>query len=124
MILITGGSWQGKKKFAFTLAEENRKAVRWEDGPDEAFSAHIVCGVHFYISQLLREGKDPLVFARELIQKNPNVIITTDEVGCGVVPTGTEERVWRETVGRISCFMAERANEVYRVVCGIPVKLK
>ena len=51
------------------------------------------------------------------------VVIAT-EVGGGVVPVDPEERAAREAAGRLACLLAQRADAVVRVFCGIPVVLK
>ncbi|MBO7682078.1 MAG: bifunctional adenosylcobinamide kinase/adenosylcobinamide-phosphate guanylyltransferase [Clostridia bacterium] len=51
-------------------------------------------------------------------------IILCTEVGSGLVPVDGEERKAREAAGRLSIRLAEQADEVYRVVCGIAKKLK
>ena len=55
---------------------------------------------------------------------HPDGIVICDEVGCGVVPMDREDRSWRERVGRTCCRLAERASAVYRVTCGLGVRLK
>lgn len=52
------------------------------------------------------------------------LVIIADELGCGIVPMDAADRQWRETTGRLLCFVAEQADEVYRLVCGIPQRLK
>ena len=51
------------------------------------------------------------------------VVIAT-EIGSGVVPIEEKERVRRELAGRLCCLLAERAETVVRVFCGIPLVLK
>ena len=51
------------------------------------------------------------------------VVIAT-EVGGGVVPADPEERAAREAAGRLACLLADRADRVIRVFCGIPTVLK
>ena len=51
-------------------------------------------------------------------------VVTITEIGSGMVPVDAEERAFRENAGRFSVLLAERADEVYRVVCGIPTRLK
>lgn len=51
------------------------------------------------------------------------VVIAT-EIGCGVVPIEKKERVRRELAGRLNCLLAERAEMVIRVFCGLPQVLK
>ena len=48
----------------------------------------------------------------------------TNELGYGIVPIDPFDRSWRELTGRICTELAEHADEVTRVVCGIPVVLK
>ena len=59
--------------------------------------------------------------ADRLSQKE--VVIAT-ETGCGVSPLDPRERRNREAAGRLSCLLAERAETVVRVCCGIPQVLK
>ena len=51
------------------------------------------------------------------------VVIAT-EIGGGVVPTDSAARERREAAGRLSCLLAERAETVVRVCCGLPQLLK
>ena len=55
---------------------------------------------------------------------HPGGVLICDEVGCGVTPLDRNDRVWREAVGRLCCELAARAEAVYRVHCGVGVRLK
>lgn len=59
-----------------------------------------------------------------ILQKNPNAVITCDEIGCGIVPIDKTDRFWREMTGDACQYLAARAAKVCRVVCGIPMVLK
>ena len=50
--------------------------------------------------------------------------IVCDEVGSGVVPMEKTDRLWRERVGRTCCDLAEKADTVVRVFCGIGQVIK
>lgn len=63
-------------------------------------------------------------FIRELYEKNPSVVIISNELGCGVVPVERFDRMWREMVGRMCVCAAGYSDEVVRVVCGLGMKLK
>ena len=52
------------------------------------------------------------------------MILICDEVGCGVVPVEPAQRARREAVGRLCCRLAERAERVERIFCGLPMVLK
>ena len=60
----------------------------------------------------------------ELLQKNPEICIVTNELGYGVVPIEPFDRKWREKTGRICTELAAKADSVTRVVCGIGILLK
>lgn len=52
------------------------------------------------------------------------VIIVTNELGSGIVPENPLARAFRDIAGRMNQYIAERCDEVYITVCGIPLKLK
>jgi len=51
-------------------------------------------------------------------------LVTLDEVGCGIVPMEKREREYREAVGAAGQLLASVADQVYRVLAGIPVRIK
>ena len=63
-------------------------------------------------------------FVQMLKEKNPKLIVVSNELGYGVVPMEKKDRMWRETVGRICTGLAKESEEVIRVVCGLGMKLK
>ncbi len=113
MILIVGGAYQGKGDLALKLAKGDK--------------SRILFNIHERIGAGLRAGKTREELEEELLgaASGPEErILTVDEVGCGVVPVDTDLREYREVTGRILCALAKEAREVYRVVAGIPVKMK
>ena len=53
-----------------------------------------------------------------------NVIIVSNELGMGLVPSYPLGRYFREIAGKMNQIVAEKADEVYFVVSGIPMKIK
>ena len=106
MIFITGPLYAGKEQYI-------RQALHWED---KDFAGAAVRDV-----QKLVPCDDLERLADELARRE--VVIAT-EVGCGVVPIDPAERRKREDAGRLSCLLADRAETVIRVCCGIPQLLK
>lgn len=53
-----------------------------------------------------------------------DLTLVTNEVGLSIVPEHHISRVFRDIQGRVNQRAAERADEVYLVCAGIPVKIK
>ena len=114
MILITGGNGQGKHAFAKTLVSEKSES-------------RIVSQYHLFLRMRMQEGASEEALLQEteaFCKEHPDAIVVTEEVGCGVVPMDGFERKWREVCGRASVILADRSEQVYRVICGIPQRLK
>ena len=52
------------------------------------------------------------------------VIIVSNEVGMGLIPDNTLVRVYRDILGRANSIIADKADEVFLMVSGIPLKIK
>jgi len=52
------------------------------------------------------------------------IIIVSNEVGMGLVPNNTLGRVYRDILGRANSIIADKADEVFMMVSGIPLKIK
>lgn len=97
MILIVGGRGAGKREFAKTLGCDPKKTLP---------ALHAL---------------DPLPPLEELLGYEA---VLCDEVGCGVVPLERQDREHREAIGRLCCQLAQEAQSVYRLQCGLPMRLK
>ena len=53
-----------------------------------------------------------------------NIVIVSNELGMGLVPNYPLGRYFREIAGKMNQVVADRADEVYFVVSGIPMKIK
>ena len=51
-------------------------------------------------------------------------LVLATEVGGGVVPVEAAQRAARENAGRLACLLAERADCVVQMFCGLPTVLK
>lgn len=52
------------------------------------------------------------------------VIVVTNELGMGIVPSNRLSRLYRDLVGKANQQVASEADEVYFLVSGMPMKLK
>ena len=108
MIFVTGPLFAGKKEYVC-------QALGWSR---EDLAAHAVWEVQDPAAQ----APDLAALADTLCANYPVVIAT--EVGGGVVPMDPAQRAAREAAGRLSCLLAQRAETVIRVCCGLPQALK
>ena len=106
MIFVTGPLFSGKQMYI-------QKALGLSDREFRACSVRDV--------QDMASGADPEILADQLAE---NRIVIATEIGGGVVPADPAEREKREAAGRLACLLAERADTVIRVCCGLPQVLK
>ncbi len=110
MILIIGGMGQGKLSYVLS-----RTGLGMESVSDSIpTNKPILYGLQRLT--LL----DPDLHPEDI----PDCIVICDEIGCGVVPISREERDWRERTGRLCCLLAQKAERVERIFCGLPMVLK
>ena len=76
------------------------------------------------IRRELEKERDVSELAEQIILKNPDVILVSQEVGYGVVPVDAFDRKYREAVGRVCTKLAAYSHKVTRVVCGIGTVIK
>lgn len=125
MILITGGFSQGKRTFAEEkLGVSGLVADGASAGAEEIRRADLLIHYHLLVKRQLERGLDPQAEAEKLAAENPDLVITVTELGCGIVPADAFDRRWRECTGRCSCLLAEKADAVYRVLCGIGTRIR
>lgn len=124
MRIITGGAFQGKRAFA----EKLYPGVEWTDGGrcalDEIRTCRAVYGFHEFVKRWLKQGKSWEELASLMLEENRDLILICDEIGCGLVPMDAFEREYRESTGRVMNALAEQAERVDRVVCGIGRRIK
>lgn len=122
MVLIVGGKAQGKLDYVKRVLDVSDEAVARD--ADGARTARVFDGCSRWVRMCLQAGEDADAQMDALLEVNPGLVLIFDEVGCGVVPVDREERLWREKVGRMTCRLAQRAERVERVLCGLPMTLK
>ena len=109
MILIVGGANQGKKAYVKKNFGEDYKII--ED-------------YHKQVERQWNNGKNPIEEAEKLLQSTEKLVIISNELGYGLVPIDKFEREYREINGRVNCYLAEQAEKVIRVICGIGTQIK
>jgi adenosylcobinamide kinase / adenosylcobinamide-phosphate guanylyltransferase len=73
------------------------------------------------LSLIKKEFSDIILAARA---NNKNLILVTNEVGCGLIPEYKLSRIFRDIAGSVNQLLASLSDEVYLITCGLPSKLK
>ncbi len=118
MKLIIGGKAQGKLEYAKKAYSVSHIADGSKCTAADMAGSECIYNLQEYIRNNCEGAECELPELRE------DAVIICDEVGCGIVPMSREERNFREAVGRACIELAERAESVERVFCGIPVRIK
>ncbi len=105
MILIIGGKYQGKHDFA---------AEHFPDKSVTEFNNVLKAdgGIQSYIE---KSRDDETLLA---------AVVIADENSSGIVPDELSQIHYREEYNRSLTLLAEKADEIYRVFCGIGMKIK
>lgn len=127
MKLVIGGYAQGKLNYV--LGKYDEKVSKIFDGeiPEniEAQGGTVIINhLHNWIKQRIAYDGCPEKEIFYFVEKYPDCVIISDEVGNGIVPIEAFEREYRERTGRILVELAKKAERVERVICGIGQKIK
>lgn len=127
MKLVIGGYAQGKLNYV--LGKYDVEASKIFDGEipeniEEEKGIVVINHFHNWVRMNIAYDDCPEKEIFEFVEKYPDCVIISDEVGNGIVPVEAFEREYRERTGRILVELAKKAEEVERVVCGIGQKIK
>jgi adenosyl cobinamide kinase/adenosyl cobinamide phosphate guanylyltransferase len=126
MILIIGGSYQGKLDFARNRYGLTDDEIQFCDETTDAldFSRHCIAYIDRFALNRIRAESEPA----EALGADPglykNAIFIANDISGGIVPMDPVLRAWREACGRMNLKLAREANEVWRLFCGIPQRVK
>ncbi len=95
------------------------------------FNIIIIDCLTLLIANLLEKGFKSIAIEnriakilRVLKQSKSTSIIVSNEVGLGIVPRNPLGRTFRDLAGRVNQKVAEKANDVFFMVSGLPLKIK
>lgn len=98
---------------------------------DKTFDTIIIDCLTLYVSNLLMQEEtfecienNAQNFLSALKKASFKTIIVSNEVGLGIVPESSLGRKFRDIAGKVNQITAEKADNVYFVISGIPTKIK
>ena len=132
MRLIFGGAYQGKLDYAREIyslkdedvffcsaGEEDLSSVPFID-----FSGKAAYGLEEFVLGCVRCGAEARDYLEAHRSEWKDMIFICTDISSGVVPFERELRAWREMVGRTLMYLGKEAEEVTRIFCGLPQKIK
>lgn len=120
MILIIGGAYQGKLDFAKSAFALNDDDVFTCTDARIDFSRRCI----YKIEEFSCNHPDPIGYFRSHREQWQDSILILQDIFCGVVPTGAENRLWRQETGRLAQYLSREAEQVSRIFCGLEQRLK
>ena len=127
MKFVLGGYAQGKLNYAMSKYQLQDPVVFdgvLPDGVPLQGRQVVINHFHQWVKNRIVEGGCPEEELLPWLDAYGDCIVICDEVGNGIVPASPAEREYRERVGRILITLAQKAEEVERVICGIGQKIK
>jgi adenosyl cobinamide kinase/adenosyl cobinamide phosphate guanylyltransferase len=125
MILIFGGAYQGKLAYALERFKANESDVyKCGDDVNIPKDKKIIYEIDKWILALVKNDIDIEKSIRQFIDGNRNAIVICNDISGGVVPIDPELRKWREAVGNSLAMLSRISDEVIRLFCAIPTRIK
>ena len=122
--IIMGGAFQGKTQYATKIYPGLELTDGFNCPLDEIESCMAINEFHSFTRRWLLEGRTKEALLT-MLENNRNLqLLISDEIGYGLVPIDDFEREYREFHGRVMTELAEKADCVERVVCGIPQRIR
>ena len=127
-----------QERIATHRAERDPDIVTWEEpihvverirNEDGKYDAIVVDCLTLWLSNCILAGHANLKAAcHELVKVSAaataQIILVTNEVGCGIVPEYELGRRFRDEAGRLNQLAAEYATEVHWMIFGIGLRVK
>ena len=138
--IATAEAWDDemRERIARHKAERSGDITTWEEpfsvaeritGEAGRYDAILVdCLTLWLTNVMLAEWPDVDAECQKLVDAagaaQTQVILVTNEVGCGIVPENALARRFRDAAGRLNQMAAERATEVHWMMFGIGMRIK
>ena len=120
MILIIGGAYQGKLDFAMATFGITDSDAHICDAGEIDFSKRCI----YKIEEFTAHNEDPIGYFEAHRENWQDSILILQDIFCGVVPMGAENRAWRQRTGRLAQYLSKEATQVSRIFCGLEQRLK
>jgi len=95
------------------------------------FDSVLIDCLSLWVSNLLLEGKSAAAIKKEMRRVLKTLraasyrsLLVSNEVGLGIVPDNALGRQFRDIAGAVNQLAAQKADEVFFMISGVPLKIK
>ena len=124
MIFIIGGAYQGKLDYARTAYNLKENDIFQCSDAQIDFSKKCINSIEEFTYACVQKGIEPLDYFLEHESEWHDSILICQDIFCGVVPLGADQREWRQATGRLCKYLSQQAQSVSRIFCGLEQRLK
>jgi adenosylcobinamide kinase / adenosylcobinamide-phosphate guanylyltransferase len=120
---------QSERGPEFTTFEEPRNPARSIEEAGDRFGAIVIDCLTLWLSNLLLADipdipRETVRLLHVAVESPANVLLVTNEVGCGIVPDNALARRFRDLAGAMNQQAAAAAREAYWMIFGVPMRIK
>ena len=120
MILLIGGAYQGKLDYARETFGISDADVFVCGAGEIDFSQRCI----YKIEEFTYAHPDPISYFKTHREQWQDSVLILQDIFCGVVPMGADNRAWRQKTGRLVQYLSREAEQVSRIFCGLEQRLK
>ena len=126
LILVFGGAYQGMLEYVLERFGRANSEIYYCNDETEVIpdGEKIVFEFDKWILALVKSDIDAENAVKRFIAGNKGAVVICNDISCGVVPADPVMRKWREETGRALAALSKASDEVVRLFCGIPCKIK
>jgi len=121
---------RAERRSGWTTIEEPHDVAGAIAANAKKFDGIVVDCLTLWLSNIMLDpGRDTgqeLAALEQLLEGElpADIVVITNEVGCGIVPDNALGREFRDRAGELNQALARAAREVYWMVFGIPMRVK
>ena len=126
LVLIFGGVYQGKLDYAIERFGSKENDIFRCSNEDTVMPCgkSVIYELDKWVLSLVRADIDTDSAIRHFIENNCSAVVICNDISCGIVPEDPVMRKWREATGRAVAELVRSSNEIIRLFCGIPTRIK
>lgn len=123
MILIICGRFQHELDFIYQKFNLKNEDVCYVSKNYDC-NLKVIYTMNDIVEKWYEKNEDSEEAVTDFCSNNKDKIVVVHQRGCGIVPIDERLRKLRDYEGKVFAKLAQNADEVYSVTCGLGLKIK